>query len=397
MDKSSLLKRIEESRSKSLLFYDSLATNGGFKYTVNHNVEQYPSALLYGTWAVGMGKHLVSGTALDQEQNVFIQESLLKERMADGTFFPSVLRDNKPAKSFEYMKLHCTNYATGALMQIDPEFDFQSSFMDRYLDADYLNLWLDQRAFNRPWEESNNIVNVASYLASCNDNGNSAGKERLYQMLEWHNRYQNSKTGGFDNFASASKKNVLQSMAGAVHNFHIHLYLNEPLNYESKIAKNVTQFLFEGPLTACLSIDFVELGCRTYSHCENKDALRSALLYHLKALLEYQNEDGGWYENESASRPTTANGMKEQSASSCSYATWFRMCSIGMIAITLLGDDPKNWKFRNTLGMGYAPDRWTMSDDKIAINQSIVRQYKIKNIPSKTKDWAIKTAAKLIR
>src|SRR5690606_6535991 len=105
--------------------------------------------------------------------------------------------------------------------------------------------WLNQRSLERPWEESNNIVNVASYLALCNDNGHPSAKERLYQMLEWHNTVQNPITGGFENF-SRSRKNVLQSMAGAVHNFHIHHYLNEPMNYESIIGRNVIPYLFEG-------------------------------------------------------------------------------------------------------------------------------------------------------
>ena len=397
MEESSKLKsQIELSRNNAVQFIDALKVNNGYKYTVNHNFEQQPAALLYGTWAAACTKTLMLGAAqISDEEKAFFKEALLKDRQKDGTFLPQSLRDQKPAKSFEYLKLHCSNYATGAMMELFPDFDFQSSFFDAYLDADYLARWLDQRALNRPWEESNNIVNVASYLALCNDHGNQAGKERLYQMLEWHNKVQNPKIGGFENFGPKTRKNILQSMAGAVHNFHIHLYLKEPFNFEQKIAQNVIAFLYEGPLTACLSIDFVELAVRTIKFLPDPQPLISALMFHLEALLSYQNEDGGWYENET-SRPTLAAGMREKTASSCSYATWFRLCSIGMIAITLLGDQPENWHFRKTLGMGYAPNYWDqLEPQSLKIDQKAVFKSRLQNTPYKLKDQALRFLVKV--
>ena len=145
-------------------------------------------------------------------------------------------------------------------------------------------------------------------------------------MLDWHEKYRNSKSGGFDKL-SLSKNHIIQSMAGAVHNFHIYHYLGEKINYEEKIANNVIPNLFEGPLTACLSIDFVELACYSIGNLNTRDQLilANSLLFHLDSLLNYQNNDGGWYENETAQRPTSAAGMIEKNASSCSYATWFRI------------------------------------------------------------------------
>lgn len=398
MNENGLLQQVNKCRYKADKFLSQLVVGNGAKYTVNHDAVQFPAALLYGSWSVLLGKNLLN-KLLTPEEDKSLVNTLLKHRNIDGTFFPEVLLTQKPAKSFEYLKLHCSNYAIGALMELDPAFDFQSSYFDQFLNADFLKRWLDQRAFNRPWEESNNIVNVASYLALCNDHGDARGKERLYDMLEWHSQYQNPKTGGFDNFSHNGYKNSLQSMAGAVHNFHIHLYLNEPFRYEALIAENVTRFLFEGPLTACLSIDFVELGIRTLPFVANKEPLVSALLYHLESLLKYQNKDGGWYENDSRSKPTTAAGMKEKAASSCSYATWFRLCSIGMIAIVLLGDNQDNWKFRKTLGMGYAPDYWpeSIENELLKVNIKVKKTYQIKNLPEKMKKEAIQLGIKLLR
>lgn len=395
----SLIENIYRARQIAQEFPAKLfIENRGYKYTLNHNETAYPVAILYGTWSVVFLKKLIGGSnCFENNEKLFLLNTLNNYRLKNGLFFPIELENTKYAKSKEYMQLHCYNYSVGAALELDPSFDFQSDYMDAYLNADFLERWLNQRSLERPWEESNNIVNVASYLALCNDHGDNLGKERLYQMLEWHNNIQNPKTGGFDIF-SPSRKNIQQTMAGAVHNFHIHQYLNEPMNYEQKIAQNMIPFLFEGPLTACLSIDYVELACKTINYLENSHELEQALLYHLNALLRYQNSDGGWYENETKSRPTTANGMKEEIASSNSYATWFRLASIGMIAITLLGDDPKNWGFRKTLGMGYANSDWhPLIKREIFIDRSVVKKYKRLNISHTLKTKVIQLGVKLLR
>ena len=396
--KEKWIKRVEVARKKSIGFASLLKCQDGYKYTINHDINRYPSAVLYGTWSVAYLNKLLKGTDWNnQEEKEFILKNLNSSRIENGLFFPKALDNGKYSKSKEYMQLHCYNYAVGAALEINPNFDFQSNYMDEFLKPDFLERWLNQRSLERPWEESNNIVNVASYLALQNDSGDSNGKERLYQMLEWHNAKQNAKTGGFEIF-SRSRKNILQSMAGAVHNFHIHHYLEEPMNYEEIIGKNVIPYLFEGPLTACLSIDFVELGCKALPFVKDSYELEQALLFHLDALLKYQNEDGGWFENETSSNPTTANGMKEDIASSNSYATWFRLCSIGMIMITLFGDDPDNWSFRKSLGMGYAPNRWERVEARrFEIDNRVVRKYKRKNLPHVLKEKAIATAVKLMR
>jgi hypothetical protein len=371
--------------------------NIGFKYTINHDVKMYPAAILYGTWSVAyINKLLSQKSSKKDEEEKFIVNSLNKNRLSNGLFYPKELDFIKYPKSKEYMYLHCYNYSVGAAVELDPLYDFHSSYMDSFLNSDYLERWLNQRSLERPWEESNNIVNVASYLALCNDNGNSKGKEALYQMLEWHNKVQNPKTGGFEIF-NPSRKNILQSMAGAVHNFHIHHYLNEPTGYEKIIANNIIPFLYEGPLTACLSIDFVELACNSIKYMDDTYELEQALIYHFHQLIKYQNVDGGWYENENSSLPTTANGMKEYKASSNSYATWFRLCSIGMIMITIFRDSPDNWHFRKTLGMGYSNNKWNPIVPKTTeTDQYNVFKWKKNNLKHELKKKAIIFASKII-
>ncbi len=393
------MEKISSSKLNALNFADSLKVEGGYKYTANHDFNKYPAALLYGTWSIGFLKKLILGNSWENNlDKTFIIDSLTKHRKKNGIFFPDVMENINYSKSKEYMMLHCYNYSVGAAIEIDSNFDFQSSYMDSFLDQDFLMRWLNQRSLERPWEESNNIVNVASYLALNNDYGNHKGKERLYQMLEWHNKIQNPRTGGFENFNS-SYDSLLQSMAGSVHNFHIHLYLNEPMNFESLISRNLVNYLMEGPLTSCLSIDFVELACNTINYSEDKELLANALLMHLEYLLDYQNIDGGWYENENSNRPTVANGMVEEVASSNSYGTWFRLCSIGMIAITLLGSNETEWNFRKTLGMGYHNKNWSKLnfENEFEIDKMLKIKNLIRKFPTQLRKRIISAGVKVLK
>jgi len=223
-------QRIKTCREKSFQFFNKINSDLGVKYTINHDLKKYPSAELYGTWSYVLGKSLTSTKEIFNEfERESLINSLKKFRQTDGTFYPKMLNNIKNSKSHEYLKLHTSNYAMGAMIKLDENFDFQSTFFDQFLEADRLQNWLDQRSFIRPWEESNNIVNVASYLALCDTNGDLKAKRRLYQMLDWHEKFRNSKSGGFDKL-SLSKNHIVQSMAGAVHNFHIYHYLGEKIN-----------------------------------------------------------------------------------------------------------------------------------------------------------------------
>lgn len=392
-----LLQRIYDARARAEAFFHSLKFNDGWRYTTQHDVETYPGAVLYGTWSSILGLHLL-GYDFSPDEREWAMTKLLRHRREDGTFLGIGLDQDRHPKSLEYLILHCSNYAQGAAMALDPEYDYRSSYFDAFLDADFLARWLEGRSFQRPWEEGNNVVNVAGYLALCDDHDIPSANDRLRQMLTWHYNHQNPKTGGFDNFKYASEKTMTQAMAGAVHNYHIHLYLHEPFHHEALTAKWATHFLFQGMLTSCLSIDFTELGIRTLPYADEPQELAWSLFDHAEALLDAQRDDGGWFELDRAI-PSGGNGFRDQEVASISYGTWFRLCSLGMIAIVLLGDHPDNWRFRKTLGMGYAPEYWPQLPETIKIEptpNNIKLKYMRKALPNRAKKWAIRTAAKII-
>lgn len=396
---SDLLARIYIARERAGNFFEGLYTETGYKYTATHNAERYPAATLYGTWSVVLASQLIGRlNEWSVDHRKWTIARLLDHRRKDRAFLGTELHSRPNSKSFEYLILHCTNYAHGAALCLEPDFDFETPYLHRFLDAVVLSQWLDGRSFLRPWEEGNNIVNVASYLALCHEHGEPRALARLEQMLEWHRKHQNPKTGGFDNFESPAKRHHLQALAGAVHNFHLHSYLAEPFGCEQVIANTVTDFLFTGPLTACLSIDFVELAIRTLPFSSTPQRSVWGLIEHAEALLKYQREDGGWLENATPS-PTKAAGFKDTVASSCSYATWFRLASLGMIAIAVLGDTRGNWNFRQTLGMGYAPNNWPDLPSGVAIermprNQKI--KYGVLQVPERARSYMVKVGSRFL-
>jgi hypothetical protein len=399
--KNKLQKRIAIARTRAIEFFKSLKVDQySWRYTATHNLDKFPGAALYGTWSAILGLSSLKGTIQwSTEDKSWAIARLNDHRRPDKTFLPVGLENQATTKSLEYLILHCTNYSLGAALELDSTYAFESPYMQRFMDGDTLARWLEGRSLYRPWEEGNNIVNVASYLAICNDYGVRSASDRLGQLLEWHRKYQNPKTGGFDCFNSPGFNQRLQSLAGAVHNFHLHLYLREPFGYEEVIAGALSKYLVMGRLTACLSIDFVELAIRTFPFAQEPQNLIFALLHHTESLLASQRDDGGWLEADDNRTPTAGHGFQDLQPSSCSYATWFRMLSLAMIAIVLLGDDPNNWKFRKTLGMGYAPANWPEIPPG-ALVKNIPIGFRInsclKSIPRKTKNNLLKLGSRFI-
>jgi hypothetical protein len=396
-----LLSRICEARTRASRFFNSTVFKEdlGWAYTSTHDIHKYPAGLLYGTWAGILGLCLLTeNSAWEIEKKNWAVSKLSKYRNADGAFIPFELENSPTGKPLEYIKLHCTNYCLGAILELDPQYDFESPYMNRFLDGDFLRYWLEQRSLLRPWEEGNNLVNVTAYIALVNNGDHPQASARLSQLLEWHRKYQNPLTGGFDAFRSPSYKQRIEALAGAVHNFHLHLYLNEPYGYEDTIASWMTTFLLFGKLDACLSIDFVELAVRTLSACHDKQRLANALVYHVENLLSSQNPDGGWVENDNGS-PSAFEGFVDREVSSCTYSTWFRLASLGMVAITLLGDDPNNWGFRKTLGMGYAPGHWPMVSKEIDIQKlsfQTIFSYHLETAPRKVRNNLLRVGGKIL-
>ena len=130
--------------------------------------------------------------------------------------------------SFEYVDLHATNYAMGALDLLGRSPERRLTFSRAYLSPRRLAPWLEARDLGKPWTEGNYIVNVGSLLIrifeEC-EGGNAAAYADLIETLfDWHDAVQDEATGFW---YDASASDLTSAMAGAAHNLHLY-YLRRP-------------------------------------------------------------------------------------------------------------------------------------------------------------------------
>jgi len=83
---------------------------GQYKYTLNHDYEKYPAAVLYGSWSVVYLQNLVKNDHWLNANKDDVLSYFKGNGGADGLFFPKALDEVKFAKSKEDMQLHCYNY-----------------------------------------------------------------------------------------------------------------------------------------------------------------------------------------------------------------------------------------------------------------------------------------------
>lgn len=78
--------------NNALSFQDKLKINSGYKYTVNHDYNKYPAAVLYGTWSAVFLNKLLGGK---NWKNNFDNHKIIKtfnlNRLKNGLFWPKGL------------------------------------------------------------------------------------------------------------------------------------------------------------------------------------------------------------------------------------------------------------------------------------------------------------------
>jgi hypothetical protein len=100
------------------------------------------------------------------------------------------------------------------------------------------------------------------------------------------------------------------------------------------------------------AVDILAHGHRLTSH--RRDEIRSWLMTKLEGLLAFQCEDGGFFDERHGVRRVDGwvKGYEEPQGVSNTFATWFRLIAIAMIAETLW-PGWRAWRFRRMIGIGY--------------------------------------------
>ena len=170
-------------------------------------------------------------------------------------------------------------------------------------------------------------------------------------MADWHDTHQNPYTGFWHRGDAKDKGTLLNALAGAAHNLHIYYYLTRDVPRAEQIVDSCLRLGYMGIHSACVDLDIIDIlvNLRQYGHRVKE--IDSVLERYLVELLQVQNADGGFSDNYVSSNNTY--GLITPAGMSVTWATWFRLLAIGMIAFVFLSEERTKWRFRNTLGMGY--------------------------------------------
>ncbi len=323
-----------------------------WRHSPTHDVAAYPSHLLYGTWAgvlatVLLGQH----RGFDADTMARIGRALGHFQQSDGAFAMRVPVSQRGDHDEEYLALHCTNYAVGALRALGISPAQRLAFTDRLATPASLTNWLAGRDLTRPWREGNNIVNLASFYAVLAEDGHVWARERLEELADWHDAHQNRETGFWHTDNGMHRAGLLSAVAGGAHNLHLYYYLDRPVPRANRIIDSCLRLGYLGVDSACVDIDVVDILSHLRWIGHRVREIDSVLERYLLELLPLQNADGGFGDNYVT--PQTTYGLVTPLGVSTTWTTYFRLATLGMVACTLLPDQGEHWAFRNTIGMGY--------------------------------------------
>ncbi len=366
--------RIEAARLRSLDWFASMRlpglAPGVHRISAAHDPARWPGVLLPGTYNALPCLDLIGG--LDDWSDAARAETvdwLERHRTADGIFrIPGMaeadlFKKPDPGETRRYVDWHVTNYALAAIDALDPGLRPNLDFAAPWLDPILLKAWLADRDLRDPWQEGNNIVNLASFLLLLRRDGDAATGAKVATALDvlfdWHDRLQEPTTGFWGVGQLSDPTRLLHAFAGSMHAFHLWYHEDRPLEGQDRAIDYV---LTLPPVvdSACIDVDAVDLLVHGHRRIDHRRAeIEAWLAKLLDALLDVQNPDGGFADLRDGVRRQDGwvGGYEEPQGLSNTFATWFRWIAIAMIAEILL-PDLRVWRFRRTIGIGYrAADR----------------------------------------
>jgi hypothetical protein len=370
---AALHSRIDGACARTVDWLDAMQARGlprgVSRISDAHDPVRWPGVLLYGTYNALMARSLLGAldgfSAGEREQ---AKQWLLSHRRADGVFVVPGMRDEdtfkKPdaAETRRYIDFHVSNYSLGAIEVLDPTAVPVLDFACPFLDPQVLKAWLAGRDLRDPWQEGNNIVNLAGFLMLMARHGDAATRAQvdvcLSILFDWHDRLQEPATGFWGVGQLSDPRRALHAMAGSMHNYHLWYALGRPLPYQDKA---IDWSLARPPAidSACIDVDLVDLLVHGHALLDHRrDEIETWLRALLPRLLDFQNADGGFADTREGTRRQDGwvRGYEEPQGLSNTFATWFRWIAIAMID-DCLWPGRRPWQFRRMVGIGYRKPR----------------------------------------
>jgi hypothetical protein len=369
---SNLAAKIDAARQATRRWLASMqvpgAPSGAMRISAAHDPGRWPGVLLPGTYNGVMCLDLIGGLdGWSTSQRTALADWLEGHRLADGRFrIPGmhdadVFKKPDPVETWGYIDFHVTNYTLGAVEALDPVRLPRLDFSRPWLDRTTLGCWLSLRDLRDPWQEGNNIVNLASFLLLLGKHDAAARSvdAALLQLFEWHDRLQEPTTGFWGVGQHADPTQRLHAFAGSMHNFHLWYETGRPLPFHDRAVDYVLT-LPPRVHSACIDVDAVDLLIHAWHFIDyRRSEIEDWLKRLLPALLAEQNADGGFCDVRSGVRRQDGwvRGYEEPQGLSNTFATWFRWIAIAMIA-DVFWPGRWNWRFRRMIGIGYRMPDW---------------------------------------
>ncbi len=354
-----LEKRVSEMRERAIAWLDTMLQPdqpfGVHRASSVHDVAAFPSMLLPATYnATHCRKLLGDYEDLSCRKRDELVGFINGFQQEDGNYrMPQMRKEDIYYPTWEYIDFHTTNYAMGAVLSIGGKMKRPLRFIEKYCTLNALRQWLSVRDMADPWNEGNNIVNIASFFFVLKENGDDRMDELIEHLFRWHEETQDPQTGYWLDTEASWPVHPMVAMAGASHNFHIYYYLNRPIRRFERIVDHCISFVGDGATSACVDIDVVDILSNMCKYAYRADEIRAGLEKKLLDLLDFQNDDGGFPDTREGDRRFDGwNAYVEPQGLSNCFATWFRSAAIGMICEVLF-PGAFIWRFRNTVGMGY--------------------------------------------
>ena len=364
-----LQARIDTARERTLAWLMSMQVpslpRGVSRISAAHDAARWPGVLLPGTYNAVMVSSLLG--ALDvwsTADRQSLAQWLISHRRPDGVFRTpgmcddAVFKKPDPVETWRYIDFHVSNYTLGALDVLAPERVPVLDFAQPWLDPQVLKAWLAERDLRDPWQEGNNIVNLAGFLMLMARHGDAPTQAQvdtcLTILFDWHDRLQEPATGFWGVGQLSDPLRALHAMAGSMHNFHLWYALGRPLPFQDK----AVDWSLAQPLridSACIDVDLIDLLVHAHGQIDHRRAeIESWLRAMLPQLLAFQSVDGGFADTRKGVRRQDGwvRGYEEPQGLSNTFATWFRWIAIAMIA-DCLWPGRWDWKFRRMVGIGY--------------------------------------------
>lgn len=368
-----LQAEIDAARARTLRWINDLAPvagcpTGTMRIDAAQDSDLSPGMLIPGTYNGVMCLALLDGlSAWDADKRAALATWLNEFRAEDGAVrLPGLTALNAfkkpdPTETRRYIDFHVTNYSMGALEALGAEVA-APDFVRHWLAPQFLKAWLAERDLRDPWLEGNNIVNLASFLLVLDRTASADVHARIAEALlilfEWHDRLQDPQTGFWGIGQHGDPVCLLHAMAGSMHNFHLWYACDRPLPYQDRAA----QYVLGRPTdwhSACIDVDEVDLLVHAAPALpDRQDEIDRWLRAKLRALLDYQNPDGGFADTFDAPwrQDGWVGGYRVAPGASTTFATWFRWIAIAMID-DHLWPGRRRWHFRRMIGIGYRKPR----------------------------------------